>query len=180
MTLLCYGDSNTFGFDPRSYFGSRYDPECRWVDILAAETGWEVHNNSMNGREIPKREVQIPGSTDLLVLMLGTNDLLQGASPQETARRMEQFLNVLSLDRAKILLIAPPPMKRGEWVPDDALIQSSIDLAAAYGALSAKLGVHFANAGDWNVEIAFDGVHFTESGHKAFAKALLDHIKKHL
>ena len=27
MTLLCYGDSNTYGFDPRSYFGGRYPAE---------------------------------------------------------------------------------------------------------------------------------------------------------
>ena len=180
MTLLCYGDSNTFGYDPRSYFGSRYDPAFRWVDILAAKTGWQVHNNSMNGREIPGREVPIPKSTDLLILMLGTNDLLQGASPQEAAGRMEHFLDSLAIDRAKILLIAPPPMKRGEWVPDDSLIRSSAELALEYASLAAKLGIHFANAGEWDVEIAFDGVHFTEAGHISFAAGLLEYMKKHL
>ena len=39
MRVMCLGDSNTYGFDPRSYIGDRYPAECRWVDILAAKTG---------------------------------------------------------------------------------------------------------------------------------------------
>ena len=37
MNVICFGDSNTYGYDPRAYFGGRYDTDCRWVDILAAE-----------------------------------------------------------------------------------------------------------------------------------------------
>ena len=112
MTVICYGDSNTFGFDPRSFLGGRYAPDCRWVDILAAETGWNVCNNSMNGQQIPKREVSFSKSADLLIIMLGTNDLLQGATAEETARRMGDFLGKLLPDSQKILLVAPPPLKR--------------------------------------------------------------------
>ena len=35
MNVICFGDSNTYGYDPRSYLGGRYDPDSRWVDILA-------------------------------------------------------------------------------------------------------------------------------------------------
>ena len=35
MNVICFGDSNTYGYDPRGYFGGRYDADCRWVDILA-------------------------------------------------------------------------------------------------------------------------------------------------
>ena len=139
MTILCYGDSNTFGFDPRSFLGGRYAPDCRWVDILAAKTGWNVHNNSMNGQEIPKREVCFSISADLLILMLGTNDLLQGATAEETARRMGDFLGKLSIDSRKILLIAPPPLKRGEWVSDDQLVRESLALCSLYRHLAKAL-----------------------------------------
>lgn len=44
MKVTCFGDSNTYGYDPRGYFGGRYDAGSRWVDILAAETGWTVCN----------------------------------------------------------------------------------------------------------------------------------------
>ena len=39
MKVICFGDSNTYGYDPRSWIGGRYEPDSRWVDILAAETG---------------------------------------------------------------------------------------------------------------------------------------------
>lgn len=180
MTIICYGDSNTFGFDPRSFLGGRYDASCRWVDILAAETGWNVRNNSMNGREIPRREVSFSRSADLLILMLGTNDLLQGASAAETAQRMGDFLGKLSIDSRKILLLAPPPLTRGEWVTEDSLVQHSQDLAALYRSLAEEKNLLFADAGKWNIPLAFDGVHITEEGNKIFAENLLHYIKEHL
>ena len=35
MQIVCFGDSNTYGYDPRSYLGSRYPADGRWVDLLA-------------------------------------------------------------------------------------------------------------------------------------------------
>ena len=37
--MLCFGDSNTYGYDPRSYLGSRYPTEERWTGILKAGVG---------------------------------------------------------------------------------------------------------------------------------------------
>ena len=56
MNVICFGDSNTYGYDPRGYFGGRYDADCRWVDILATETGWTFYNMGQNGREIPSAD----------------------------------------------------------------------------------------------------------------------------
>ena len=172
VKVICFGDSNTFGYDPRSYIGERYSAESRWVDILASKSGWEVRNNGMNGREIPQREAVFSKSTDLLIIMLGTNDLLQGRRVEDVVERMERFLNLLHIERKRIILIAPPPMQRGEWVQEQSLIDASAALAKAYAALAERTGVHFADAGKWNVTIAFDGVHFTEDGNKAFANGL--------
>ena len=47
------------------------------MDILAEETGWTVRNLGENGREIPTSVPDFPADTDLLIIMLGTNDLLQ-------------------------------------------------------------------------------------------------------
>ena len=86
MRVMCLGDSNTYGFDPRSYFGGQYPPEARWVDLLAQRSGWEVLNEGENGRSIPQwsfelemlQRTTIDESIDLLIVMLGSNDLLQG------------------------------------------------------------------------------------------------------
>jgi len=180
MNIICYGDSNTFGYDPRSYFGGRYESHCRWVDILAVKTGWNVHNNGMNGRRIPSREVVFPKSTDLLVVMLGTNDLLQGNTVQMVLESMDCFLNCLNIDRNNILLVAPPPLQYGAWVSDQTLVDASVALGQVYQELAERQGIHFADSGRWNISISFDGVHFTEDGHKTFAEELKSFISHHI
>lgn len=67
MNVICFGDSNTYGYDPNGYFGGRYDGDSRWVDILASETGWTVSNMGENGREIPSAAPVLPEDTDLLL-----------------------------------------------------------------------------------------------------------------
>lgn len=176
MKVICYGDSNTFGYDPRGYFGGQYGNP--WPEILAAKTGWNVVNEGMNGREIPKTPVSFPADTDLLIIMLGTNDLLQFWIPEAACEKMERFLESLTLDRDKILLIAPPPMKFGEWVPDQELIDDSIALAKHCKALAVRLGIRFADAGEWNIPLTYDGVHMTEEGHRAFAEGLFNYLNK--
>ena len=174
MMVLCFGDSNTYGYDPRGYFGGRYDHP--WPELLAKQLDCTVLNWGENGREIPERAVIFPVDADLLVVMLGTNDLLQGESVEIVSRRMQRFLE--PLDRKKLLLIAPPPMKFGEWVQNQELIDDSITLAEQYQALSERLGIRFINAGNWNIPLAFDGVHLTEEGHRVFAKGLIEYLHK--
>ena len=185
--MLCFGDSNTYGYDPRGCFGGQYPAEGRWVDILAKKTGWEIRNEGECGREIPQQHHQwnhleqlLTQLPDLFAVMLGTNDLLEGASAQEVCSRMEAFLRHIQPKCAAILLIAPPPMKPGAWVTEERLILDSLQLSEQYRMLSEKLGISFADAGKWNVPLAFDGVHFTEAGHRAFAERLYEWLMKNV
>ena len=177
MEVICFGDSNTYGYDPRGYFGGRYDADSRWVDILAVETGWTVCNMGQNGREIPSAAPAFPDDTDLLIVMLGTNDLLQGRSPEQAAGRLERFLSGVSMDRSKVLLIAPPPVTLGAWVSSSQLIDDSRTFARFCQTLAERMGIRFADAGKWDIPLAYDGVHFTEQGHRAFAAGLLEKIR---
>ena len=177
MRILCFGDSNTYGYDPRGFFGDRYGAGDRWVDLLAKQTGHDCINAGANGREIPRNPYVLRLLTeyapvDIFLVMLGTNDLLQGASAEEAAARMEVFLTPLLPHSKQILLVAPPPMKRGAWVPTDVLVAESIHLAEEYKLLAEKLNISFVDTRHWNIELAFDGVHFTESGHHSFAEKL--------
>ena len=177
VRILCFGDSNTYGYDPRGFFGDRYGAGDRWVDLLAKQTGHEAINADANGREIPRNPYALRLLTehapvDIFLVMLGTNDLLQGASAKEAAARMETFLNQLLPHCKHILLVAPPPMKRGAWVPTDKLMAESIQLAEEYRLLAQKLNIPFVYTRHWNIDLTFDGVHFTEVGHHAFAEKL--------
>lgn len=173
MRILCFGDSNTYGYDPRDPLGSRY--EMPWPEIVAEKTHWQVINQGENGREIPKTAVTFPADTDLLMVMLGTNDLLQFWSPEAACEKMEHFLKGISVP---VLLIAPPTMIPGAWVQDQELIDDAKALANCYRSLAERLGCDFADAGEWNITLAYDGVHMTEEGHRAFAENLILLLRK--
>ena len=174
MKILCIGDSDTYGYDPRSFCGSRYPADIRWTERLG---NYDVINSGINGLSIPNytgpyTDLVRSQSPDLVIMMLGSNDLLEGADAETTAARMEMFLAALRQAGAKIFLIAPPVMQRGEWVQNAKLIGESGKLGALYRDLAVRTGVLFADAEEWNVALTFDGVHFTPTGHAAFAAGL--------
>ena len=154
------------------------------MDILVQRTGWQIQNEGQNGREIPSRpfqyqragELLAQSAPDIFAVMLGTNDLLRGHSAEANCSRMEGFLRYIQPKCGQLLLIAPPPMKRGAWVTEENLIAESVKLGQAYQALSQKLGIAFVDAGKWNIELAFDGVHFTEAGHRGFAEGFYPYL----
>ena len=172
MKIYCFGDSNTYGYDARMLIDNRYPPEYRWVDILASRTGWSVLNKGLNGREIPPAGIHVPKDTDLLIIMLGTNDLLQGNDVDAVLVRMKRFLEDTPFSREKMLLLSPVPMQLGEWVPKPELVDQSHKLAEGYRELAASLGIRFADAGEWGVSLTYDGIHYTEKGQIVFANRL--------
>ena len=180
MKLWCFGDSNTYGYDPRGFSGGRYARP--WPELLAEKTGFEVINDGRNGRRIPGGEYEFRRfrrdgercEADALIVMLGTNDLLEGVKADEAAARMGVFLAGCAMP--PVLLVSPPPMQRGAWVPDDRLVEESMELARRYEALAERSGLRYADAGKWGVALAYDGVHFSEAGHIRFADGLASRL----
>ena len=180
MRMLCFGDSNTYGYDPHAQSGDRYPAEARWVDILAGRTSLKIWNAGQNGREIPHLppdltqldQLLADSTPEITVVMLGTNDLLRGASVSKVCTRMELLLRSILPICSSVLLVAPPPMQRSSWVPHSKPIAASAKLAAGYQALSQTLHIAFANAADWGVTLTGDGIHFSEAGHRAFAQGI--------
>ena len=179
MKILCIGDSNTYGYDPRSYLGERYPEDVRWTGRLS---GHDVINWGINGITIPRdASVYIDlierKEPDLIIVMLGTNDILEGADARETSHRMEEFLDSISVTSKPILLIAPPHLQDGEWVETESQKEESSKLGASYRELAEKKGCRFADSGEWGIEISFDGVHFLPEGHRRFAEKLEEVLK---
>ena len=174
MKILCIGDSNTYGYDPRSYVGSRYPAEVRWTDNLA---GCEVINCGVNGMTIPRGRNRYAGlirmnDPDLVTVMLGTNDMFSSLSAEEITAQMGDFLDSI-IDAGKpVLLISPPVLQYGDWVMDDDLVEKSEGLGGLYRELAAEKGCMFADSAEWDIEMTFDGVHFSEAGHATFARRL--------
>ncbi len=174
MKVVCFGDSNTWGYDPRDFFCRPYD--LIWPTLLQEMTGWRVINWGENGREIPTEKVSFPKDMDLLILMLGTNDLLQYRDPVEACKRMSLFLQDLKATVDRILLVAPPHMRYGTWVTDSELTGASVSMTELFRSLALQYGILFADAEEWNIPLAYDGVHFSEGGHRVFAEGLFRYL----
>ena len=177
--ILCIGDSNTYGYDPRSYIGDRYPQGVRWTSSL---NDCDVINRGLNGMKIPLRYERYIGlirleNPDLVTVMLGTNDILSGVSAEQTSERMNGFISHIQNECKRILLIAPPHLQFGEWVQSEECLDESCKLAELYREVANNNGCLFADAGAWDIEQSFDGVHFSEEGHRRFAQKLNELLK---
>lgn len=65
-TIVCYGDSNTYGYDPRSFPEDRYKKSERWTGILDEALEDQVLNYGVNGRCIPHTKNQVNAFLELI------------------------------------------------------------------------------------------------------------------
>ena len=63
-------------------------------------------------------------------------------------------------------------MAAGAWVSDHRTLEESHQLTGCYERIAHQLGIAFADAGAWGIGLVYDGVHFSEDGHLAFAKGI--------
>ena len=187
MKVLCFGDSNTYGFDPRDFFGGRYDAQNRWCDLLAQHTGWQVINCGENGRMIPAdtwayRELehlmQKNTPVDLLLIMLGTNDILlqNQTDVRQISIKMERVLTFMkgNFPQSKILLVTPPRVA----IPAPDLCDAVANLAVEYNNLTIKHNILYCDANKWPLPLACDGVHLSEAGHRMFAAKMKECLQE--
>lgn len=130
--ILCFGDSLTWGYDPKT--GNRLADDVRWTGVLQHELGnnFTVIEEGQNGRTIntddpaegekngmkylqPCLESHMP--LDYMIIMLGTNDLKQkfNYSAMDIAGEMEIMLQKILMlnkfkmkNKLKVILMAPP------------------------------------------------------------------------
>lgn len=198
-TILCYGDSNTYGYDPRGPIPGRYPADSRWCDLLAEKTSWHVINAGENGRMIPNpafswayseldRHLTANAPVDAVCIMLGTNDILNSCRAGLTPilDRMEALLDHLQIrwPNMKIVLLAPPPIDIPELedIDPDSTKQHSTNqhrfsiseilsfLIASYQEIATDRNLHFIETHAWNLPLAYDGVHLSQKGHQIFAE----------
>ncbi len=191
--VLFYGDSNTYGFDPRGMMGGRLPESDRWTDLLANKMygEWRVFADGMNGRLIPDnpysllsldKSVLDYSPLDLFAVMLGTNDLINMSLPdaETVATKMRDFIE-RQLDRTEFidnktgfLLISPPRI-----LPhmDEHLEEAEAQrkrFSSELDIIAQEVGIFFADASEWDLDMSFDGVHMNAEGHRLFAEKMAD------
>ena len=202
-TILCYGDSNTWGYIPGT--GQRFSRQQRWPGILQRLLGdaFYVVEEGLNGRTTVWDDPFKPGRNglaglqpaldshaplDLVILMLGTNDLkhYRSAYAADCARGMELLIETVSKSAVgpsggppRILLVAPPVI--GELSAQLSLQfrdarEKSREFASCFGELAQTTGCLFLDAAKIVEPSATDGVHLDEVGHERLAHGIAEAV----
>lgn len=207
LTVVCFGDSLTWGFDPVDR--SRYGHDVRWTRLLQKElgAGFHVIEEGLNSRttvfEDPVkgdksglvhlamvRKSHMP--IDILVIMLGTNDLQArfGMNAETIATAMGRLLDFARRPtddvegRApKVLLMSPPPLGKLEGTPfagmfSDTSEAESKKLADCYRQKAAEYGAAFFDAGSVISASPVDAIHFDPEPQADLAKAVAGEVRK--
>lgn len=179
--IVAFGDSNTYGYDCRSFPDCRLPDEEIWTARLGSALGCDVINCGCNGRRMPRsrdeRAVELPVITqhfpfDAVTVMLGVNDVYNFVPEEVVIDNMREFIAELksAAPEAKIILIAPPLVRS----PGNYALRQ---LASGYEELAGKLGVDFVSFPAGAVKAGFDGIHFSAAGHETIAELLAEHIR---
>ncbi len=185
--LILFGDSNTYGYDPRGFLGGRYPTEVRWTTHIkeALKDNYEVIEEGMNGRMLPElgygyftTTIQNLTKDDVFVMMLGTNDILLTNHPdvEATLQRLDSILDYVNQNcMASFILIAPPYISASDSEME-LYHDCSLRLNEGYIKLANEHNINAIDAGKWNIEMGCAGVHFSIDGHKKFAESLLEFL----
>ena len=205
-TILCFGDSNTHGYNPND--GTRWPYNVRWTGLLQKELGdgFHVIEEGLGGRTSVFDDPLEPGRKgikdvsmliethkplDLVVIMLGTNDTKNwfSATPAAIASGCGKVVEAFQTYRypewctpPKILLVSPihigPETGKSGCVGFDiSSHEKTLQLAELYKAEAERLGTYFLDAASV-AEPGIDNVHLDIEEHKKLAIAISKKIKE--
>lgn len=206
-TILCYGDSNTWGFVPGSD-DERFGPDVRWPRLMASQLGsdFDVVEAGLNGRttvfdRLPRpfrsgRDLIVPtmatsAPLDLVIILLGTNDVsLPYISVADISRGAGELVSIVRKsweygpepERAPTpLLVAPHivgPLDADDLAMSPGAVEKSRELGAAYGAMATSLGCAFLDLAPVVEPSPRDPWHWEPEGHAAAARAIAERIQE--
>ncbi len=192
-TILCFGDSNTWGWTPPSE--DRLPRAERWPGVLQDELGLSFHviEEGLNGRttvfDVPDQDdrrgldhlpmlLETHAPLDVVLIALGINDIfVPGVTARWSAKGIQRLVEVVqeseagsSGDPPRCVVLAPPPVGRlrEDWQADapDAN-EVSRALFPEYVAVCEPFGVPVLDLGTVCMPPDPDGLHLDAEGHHA-------------
>lgn len=198
-TMLCYGDSMSWGIIPGSRQRHAYGK--RWTGVLQGLLGPQVRliEECLNGRTTAWNDpfrparlgrdyllplLQSHAPLDLVLVFLGTNDLqaMYSVSAYESSLGANALVDLIQTSRMepmtappKVLLVAPPLIVRPCGAMQDKFKgaeEKSRGFAEHYRRVAQERGCFFFDAAGVITPSTTDGVHLDEPQHLAFAQAV--------
>jgi lysophospholipase L1-like esterase len=201
-TVLCFGDSNTWGFVP-SGNGARFDRETRWPGVLQGLLGaeWRVVEEGLNGRTttldsplapyrngreylLPCLESHMP--LDHVVLYLGTNDLQDRYSmtPLDVARAATGLGRLVRRSETgpdggapEVLVLGLPRLGRDLPETMREARAKAEELPRCFALAAAEAGVPVLELAERVAYDDEDGIHLDAAGHRAVAEAVAEALR---
>jgi lysophospholipase L1-like esterase len=201
-TILCFGDSNTWGADPAS--DVRFSRDVRWPVRLARALGdeWDVIAEGLNGRTatldspvadgrngltylLPCLHSHMP--LDLVVIYLGTNDAGDRYSlpAQDVAGAVGRLVRVVQTSEAgpggdapAVLVVCPPPF--GRLDPEGSFAhaaEKSRQLGRRFAEVCELLRCELIDLDGIAAYSDLDGIHLEAEGHAAVAVAVEQRVR---
>jgi lysophospholipase L1-like esterase len=204
--ILCYGDSNTWGCIPLQgpEPARRFPPAQRWPGVLRRELGdgyWIVEEGlngrttmwddplepHRNGRELLLPTLLSHRPLDVVIIMLGTNDLKHrlNASAAEIAEGAGMLADIVAGSGCgpdggapQTLLVCPPPIAQVDQFDDEfeGAVQKSRQLAGHFAAIADVRSCAFFDAGSVISSSDVDGIHLDEHEHARFGAAVAEQV----
>jgi lysophospholipase L1-like esterase len=191
--VLCYGDSNTYGWFP----GGRFPRDVRWPGVLAAHlgVGWHVIEEGLGGRTTVFDDPMLPGRNgktyfepcllshdplDAVVIALGTNDLKVriGASAADIAYGLGVLAETALAVTPKVLVLGLPTL--GAIAPDDDAMAGAREKAERVRPhlreIASQLGVELLELHEIVSFTDEDGFHLDADGHRTIGEAVAQQL----
>mgnify|MGYP001188610078 FL=1 len=201
-TILCYGDSITWGYDPVS--GMRFRYEDTWPAVMERSLGsdykvisealvgrttcWDLpYAPYRNGKEYLPMLLESHSPIDLVIIMLGVNDLMQqlGKSADDSAwgllALIRETLSPLFGGKPPQILIAAPP-SLGMLSDFDKLAfagkeEESKKLALCQKSVAETALCHFIDSNRFVKACDTDGVHLLPDQLKILGEAIAEKVR---
>lgn len=193
--ILCFGDSNTYGYIPNN--GARYDKNTRWTGVLSllSHGKFKIIEDGCNNRTAfaanPAGKIftgyeilpeLLTDDFDAVVLAIGINDtqFLYNLSSIEIASGVEKLINIVKVKspQAKILLVAPSILTddvlNGNFAClfDRTSIEKSRQLPLLYQKIAEKQNIEFLDLNSVAKTSSLDGLHYAPEQHLKIAQAI--------
>lgn len=203
--ILCYGDSNTYGHNPVDC--SRLD--IRWPKLLRLSGEYEIieeglcgrttafddnFTEGLNGKTMLEPILKTHQPLDLVILMLGTNDIqLQfNKTAFDISRGVETLVKIIqnpliygSCSVPKILLVSPILIDKSieysffsDLFGTNLAVELSEELAPQIKRVANLYSTYFLNAADYAKASPLDGIHMDPENHRLLAKAIENKLKE--
>ena len=195
--ILCFGDSNTWGFNPLN--GLRFSENERWTGVLQNNLGegFEIVEDGRNGRRILEKNDEFSSSIilneplDVVILFLGVNDLLFECDTaitdliegiKEMISRLKSAYRDTHGVQPEIILMAAVPVN--EEQVKDLLYELEAEKIIRFGeglrALADSEGCGFIDSGRIIRTSEEDGIHLDASEHRKLGVFVADYIRTFL